>query len=244
MFITDSLTPAETLSELLGIKGYTKDDTERFTSLQHNKDLCPGFCDRASTMLDAYASHRTDVHDIQGARDEGVDVMLKYKQDGSTRRLGLQIKSYNEFKKWEQGKDDNFVQRLKAQYTSAVNNAQVDDYYLLLCTDETEHQNQIRLICSEFKLFDSLKIVEPRQTLAFYELANEEVHAYVTQLLCKDDSMLKAALRCIGDMSRDYAYMVLALICRAFEGEVELTDEDLVMMYEEYVANYGGRHAI
>jgi hypothetical protein len=30
MFITNRLTPAEMLSELLGIKGYTKADTERF----------------------------------------------------------------------------------------------------------------------------------------------------------------------------------------------------------------------
>ena len=65
MFITERLTPAETLSELLGLKGYSKADTARFRTLRHNDDLCPGFRDRVNAMLDAYKSHR-----IWGARVE------------------------------------------------------------------------------------------------------------------------------------------------------------------------------
>jgi hypothetical protein len=54
MFITNQLTPAEMLSELVSVKGYTKGETERFKRLRHNADLCPGYRERASAMLDAY----------------------------------------------------------------------------------------------------------------------------------------------------------------------------------------------
>ena len=199
MFITDRLTPAEMLSELLAINGYTKPDTKRFELLRHDRDLCPQFCERTSAMLDAYMSHRTDVQVTQGPRDEGVDVMLNYEDNGQ-HRLGLQIKSYSEIELWNKGKQKDFVNTLKAQYTSAIQTVRVDDYYLLLCTDEIAHEKQIRIICSELKQFYRLKIVLPRRALAFYEMTDIEVRAFVTRLLCGHDTVLKAALKEIKKM--------------------------------------------
>ncbi len=119
MFITNQLTPAETLSELLNLKGYSKADTERFRKLRHNDHLCPGFRERVDGVLDAYKSHRTDVHDIQGPRDEGVDVLLTYAFDGE-HRVGLQVKSFDEIEAWRTKRDKEFVQRLKAQHATGV----------------------------------------------------------------------------------------------------------------------------
>ena len=234
MFITDRLTPAEMLSELLAIRGYTKTDTERFKTLRHNRDLCPQFRERVSVMLDAYMSHRTDVHDTQGPRDDGVDVMLNYEDDGQ-HRVGLQIKSYYEIEQWAKGLDKNFILTLKAQHASAINNVKVEDYYILLCTDEISHEKQIRMICSELKQFERLKIVLPRQALAFYEMVDIEVRACVTRFLCERDSVLEAALKVIDKMPKDRAYLTLALICRAFEGDIRVSQDALLAMHEDWV---------
>jgi hypothetical protein len=234
LFITNHLTPGEMLSELLSIKGYTKHDTERFKSLRHNNDLCPMFSDHADAMLNAYIRHRTDVHDIQGPRDEGVDVMLRY-QDGGPHCLGLQIKSYNEIVKWMKGQDKNFILTLKSQYTSAMQNIKVEDYYLLLCTDEVMHEQQIRYICSELKQFERLKIVRPRQALAFYEMSDLEVQAFVTRLLCKDDQVFQGAMNTICDMPKDQAYMTLALVCQALSGKTSFDQDDLANVYSDWL---------
>lgn len=233
MFITDRLTPAETLSELLALKGYSKLDTERFRSLRHNRDLCPGFREQISALLDAYKSHRTDVHDTQGPRDEGVDVQLNYEDDGQ-HRVGLQIKSFAEIEDWAKKRDREFMQRLKAQYAVALQNAKVEDYYLLLCTDEIEHEEQIRLICSELKQFDRLKIVRPRQALAFFEASSGQIQAYVSRLLCRHDSVFEDAKKAIEGMPGDRAYVLLGLVCRAFSGRLDVSQDDLVDLYQSW----------
>lgn len=234
MFITDRLTPAEMLSQLLAIKGRTEADTERFKLLRHDRDLCPQFCERTSAMLDAYMSHRTDVQVTQGPRDEGVDVMLNYEDNGQ-HRLGLQIKSYSEIEKWKKGCNRGFVNTLKAQYTSATQAMRVDDYYLVLCTDEIVHEKQIRIICSELKQFDRLKIVIPRRALAFYEMTDTEVRAFVTHLLCRHDIVLEAALRKIREMPKDRAYVTLALICHAFQNKLYVSQDNLMAMHEDWL---------
>jgi hypothetical protein len=91
----------------------------------------------------------------------GVDVQLNYEDEGQ-HRVGLQIKSFDEVEPWARKRDREFMQRLKAQYATAMQNTKLDDYYLLLCTDEVDHKEQVRLICSEMKQFDRLKIVLPR----------------------------------------------------------------------------------
>jgi len=234
MFITDQLTPAEMLSELLSIKGYSKEDTSDFMELRHDNDLCPQFRERASSMLDAYASYRTDVHDIQGMRDEGVDVLLKY-NDGSPRRIGLQLKSYDEIEKWAKGKDKGFMKSLKSQHGNGIHNLKVGEYYLILCTDEIKHKKQIRSICSEMKQYEPLTIILPRQALAFYNMHETEIRAFVTRLLCEHDKVLESAQNTISKMPIDLAYLSLQIVCRAFEGDAKISQEELYDLLQDCV---------
>ena len=53
-------------------------------------------------------SHRTDVHDTQGPRDEGVDVLLNYADYDGQHRAGLQIKSHHEIEDWRKGPRQSF----------------------------------------------------------------------------------------------------------------------------------------
>ena len=152
MFITNHLTTAEILSELLDLRGYKKSDTEEFSSLRHDRDLCPAFRERVNAILEAYLSHSTSVHVTQGLRDDGVDVMLTYESDDDgLHKAGLQIKSYKEIDDWANKKTSSFIMNLKAQCAAAVQKVRVDDYYLLICADEVLHKKQNELICSELK---------------------------------------------------------------------------------------------
>jgi hypothetical protein len=110
-------------------------------------------------------------------------------------------------------------------------------YYLLLCTDEAHHAEQIRLICSEMKLYDGLKIVLPRQALAFYEMTDLEVTALVTRLLCSQDLVHQSALKEIKRLQNDHAFMMVAILCNAFDGQLKLTNEDLFMLYDKWLAS-------
>lgn len=233
MFITHQLTPLEVLSELVNLKFASSEDTQRFARLGHDKDLCPGFRDRVDAMLETYKSHRCDVQDIQGMRDDGVDVLLRY-CDEEDHRIGLQIKSYKEIEDWRMKRDKNFVMRLKAQLATAVTNADIDYYYVLLCADENIHKTQIRTICSELKNFENVRIVRPREALAFFELDGIWISSFVTRMLCKSDVLLKDAIDVASKMEPDLAFIKLTLMCMACEGQVQVTQDNLFEVYSEW----------
>jgi hypothetical protein len=234
MFITDQLTPIEMLSELLTLSDCSAIDTRRFRNLGHDKNLCPAFQSRIETMLRAYKAHRTDVHDIQGPRDEGVDVDLRYDLEGP-HRAGLQIKSFKEIDDWKEGRDPSFMKSLKAQVLAAVHHLGCEDYFILVCTDEIHHKKQIRMICSELKQVAPVRIVLPHHALSLYERNDEQISVLVTQLLCKHDAVLEAAINEAAVMAPDLAFVQLALLCRACEGQVTISQEELGEVYEDWL---------
>lgn len=124
--------------------------------------------------------------------------------------------------------------RLKAQLATAVANADVDYYYVLVCTDEIAHARQIRVICSELKQFDKVRIVRPRQALTLFELNDTWISAFVTQILCTSDPLLEDARNEASSIEGDHAFMLLMLMCLACEGERTVTDEQLFEIYEEW----------
>src|SRR5262249_3204217 len=145
--------------------------------------LCPGFQERIDLMLDAYLRLKVDVQDIQGIRDDGVDVLLRYRADDQEHLIGLQIKSYAEIEAARRKKVEgsgSLIQLLKAQYVQATESARVETWYLVLCTNQAKHRNTIRSICSEFKNFSKAKVILPRNALSFYQLQPSELIALVT----------------------------------------------------------------
>lgn len=240
MFITDELNPGELLAELLKGRRVSSDDTAEFAALRHDRDLCPGFKTRLSAMLDVYAAYRQDAHDIQGMRDDGVDVLLTYRDaDGMDRRAGLQIKSDDEFDKWASKKLE-LMMKLKGQYASAMQNARIDDYYVVLCVDETKHRKRIRMLASELKNFGHCTIIEPREAMGFLDMTETAVVARTTRLLCRDDKVLNAAIAEADREEPDVAYFMVALVCRAMEGRGEVADEDLAVLWSDWCELHAG----
>ena len=118
MYLTETIAPLALVSEMLCGDEVAEEATARFAGYQHNKDLCPGFRKRILRILSTYEKHRIDVHDVQGFQDEGVDVSIRFDADDGTTKLGLQIKSFDEIKKWKDKKDPGFLIRAWMSRTS------------------------------------------------------------------------------------------------------------------------------
>jgi len=224
MLITHELDPGEMLAEILKGRRGRSADTERLASLRHDRDLCPRVHNRIKAMLDVYAAYRQDAHDIQGLRDEGVDILLKYRdRDDNEHLAGVQIKSHAEFDEWKAGKNP-LPMKLKAQYAAATQALGVTDYYILLCVDEVVHQKHLRLLNSELKAYGGCTIIDPRDALGFLETPEAEITARVTRILCRDDLVLSAAIEEMDREEPDAAYMLLALTCQALGGDLVVTE--------------------
>nr|WP_234902220.1 hypothetical protein [Agrobacterium vitis] len=192
-------------------------------------------------ILQSYKAYRAGCHDIQGMRDDGVDILLKYDSEDGATKIGLQIKSYPEFQDWVAKEDKTFMKTLKSQYTEAMQNVGVEHYFLILCTDAHEHRKQIRMISAELKNFANLTIVKPVQVRGFTLLSHWELQATVTRLLCQDDPVLNAARECFSDLATLDDYMTLDLLCRAFGGANEPIDNgDLEDIAEQWTELAGG----
>lgn len=235
MFITSDLSPAALLAELLTLRTRSSEQTASFRGLQHNRDLCPGFADRIDAMLDVYKRHRTDVHDIQGVRDNGVDVLLQYNaEDGSSQKIGVQLKSFKEIEDARKGRGASLLQVLKSQYAEAISNLGIDEWILVLCTDQVQHANTVRSICSEFKQFAKAKVIEPRQALAFYELEPVELASRVSSLLCAEDLVLRKARDEVSRMSEVALFMLLHVAAAALRGERKISQAAILELHSSW----------
>jgi hypothetical protein len=235
MFITDDLSPAALLVELLSLRTRSSEQTLKFQALRHNRDLCPRFADQIDAMLDVYKRHRTDVHDIQGVRDSGVDVLLQFEtENNSSYKVGIQLKSFRELEDARKGHGASLFQVLKSQYLEATSNLGVDEWLLVLCTDEVQHSNAIRAICSEFKQVQKAKIIKPRQALAFYELEPVELASRVSSLLCTEDLILRKARDEVSHISYIALFMLLRLTSGALRGERSVSQQAIQQLYSDW----------
>lgn len=234
MFITNEMSPGKMLAQLLSGRRVRPPETAAFVELRHDRDLCPRFKDQVKVMLDVYRAYGHEVHDIQGMGDDGVDVLMEYEDEsGAKRRAGLQIKSEDEFRRWERDRNP-LLKDLKAQYAMALNNVQIDDYYVLLCVNAVRHQTRIRTICSEMKTFARCTVVEPEDLLDLYEMSPADLWARATRFLCHDDRVLTAAIEEADAEEPDVAFFLITLVCLGFGSQFELTNQTLYGIWSDW----------
>lgn len=238
MFITNELTPAEVIAELIKGDRLTIKATRRFRSLKHDRDLLPAFSQRLECILDFYQAYGNDVHETQSMRDEGVDILWRYKYKDEERRIGIQVKSNPEFEDWSK-RGFKMIEKLKSQYSTAMNNARVDDYYIIICADAAAHRARIRTICSELKNFAHCTIIEPTYALGFYEKSGLDVAIRTARLLCSGDRTLKQAMREVDSIEPDVAFALISLLCRAFQDRSVVTQETLQDIWDDWLEYVG-----
>lgn len=243
MFITHEIDAGEMLAEHLKGRRVAPTATAAFANLRHDRDLCPHFADQVNNILGVYRAYGHKVHDIQSFRDDGVDVLLVYEdKDGQERKVGLQIKSEDEFRQWE-AKKLSLIQILKGQAAQAVANVRLDAFYIVLCVDAVRHQKRIRNVCSELKNFSRCEIIEPIDALGFYQTEAIDLWARTTRMLCNRDVILGRATAEADASAPDVAFFTIALLCQAFEGSLRVDDArlfDIWTDWEEFAGTAAG----
>lgn len=228
MFITNELNPGEMLAELLKGRRVDAASTHSFKNYRHDVDLCPRFERQVSMMLDVYRAYGQEVSDIQSMRDDGIDILLRYEnRAGETRTAAIQIKSNHEFDEWKL-KKLALPQTLKAQYATAISNARVDDFYVLLCVDSIEHKSRVRMLSSEMKNFAKCHIVKPEDLLDLFNMSEIDLWGRTTRLLCHNDTVLKKATEELEAEEVDVAFFLIRLVCRIFEGRNSVLTDDVL----------------
>ncbi|MEG3088541.1 hypothetical protein [Sphingomonas sp. PB4P5] len=225
MFVTENLSPFELLSELLCANRATEASTANFAEFKHNADLCPGFTNNILRTLQGYQKHRIDVLDAQGFHDKGVDVAIRVLAVDGTTKVGLQIKSYDEFAKWKAGRDPGFISRLRNQYTQARHEAGADYLYFVFCTDADEHREQLRSIASVFMDYPDVKIIDPQAAWTFFRMNDIDIDVEITRILCAGDFLLREGKRQLATLPTGGPSAVLHLVFRALAGDTAMTHD-------------------
>ena len=166
--------------------------TKQFATMKHNADLLPKICEKLELILGYFYKYRELVCDVQGVRDHGVDIVLKYEQDEGARKVGFQVKSFDDIKAVD------WQTKLKAQMFEAetYHGSNMDDFYILFCSDIEQHRDKIRNAMAD--LTANTKFIchpiSPPKVLHFLKLGDAEIGAYIKRRLSKHDRVFADAV--------------------------------------------------
>ncbi len=182
------------IDELLRYRQSPGKHTHVFRKLKHNAHLCPAFERQANRTLDCFLKFHNIAYDVQGINDRGTDIVLRYdidpdNKESISRYIAFQVKSYDDI----ESKD--YLRVLKAQCFEAKTeySTLLDQYYILLCTDQYQHKNRIRQIKKSFSTSENTTVIDPIYTATFLRLNPIRISSIVSALLRDDDIIYERA---------------------------------------------------
>jgi hypothetical protein len=197
-------------------------ESEGFVSLKHNEDLCPGLNYKIELILSYFQRYRKISYDMQGIKDEGSDVLLRYYLNEKSHFICFQIKSLNDLK------DKYYLQKIKAQYVDSQNKFDFEDYYIILATDEKKAINKIRMIKGSFSSIDNVTIIDPSQFLFFWKLKDSQIGAIVKSFVSSGDLLLQNALNTVKGLLRPKYILVFFIldfsVRKGFSNAIDIDD--------------------
>ena len=111
---------------------------------------------------------------IQGQQDEGVDLVLEFLN--SDKKIGLQVKSYNDLKQ------ENFREKLMSQITYSKKHGIVK-LFVILCADmqNRSQSSKVRNMMSQASQMQDnyISIISPQKVYPIYECYNNKKHPFV-----------------------------------------------------------------
>lgn len=209
--------------------------TAEFKQRKHNSDLVPAFNAKLEEIISLFERYHKVSYDIQGIRDNGVDVLLKYEYRSENVNVGLQIKSFDDFE------GDAWLSKLKAQVTDAKNCYSLADYYIIFCTDGALHREKIRNATASLSQIEKTYIVTPEQAMHFINLKQHQIGAHIKRKISDEDKVVMSARNCLGGLTLGQSALVIEAAARFIEsGEIEFSNKELVdstfvsAIYESY----------
>jgi hypothetical protein len=218
--------------ELLFLRRAALAETEWFSDKKHNSFLVPQLDLRIGDILDCSEKYRRLTYDTQGIRDHGIDVLLRYdigeKEESQMRYIGFQVKSYDDLS------EKGWLTKLKAQVLDAANYVTMEDFYIVVCTDATEHISKIRDLHAELSKTEDTHIVRPEHSLNFYRLSPQRIGAYIKAKFSEEDLVYREAFELLSELTPHQSALVIELVVAHFLegrdswGAEELRQQDLI----------------
>ena len=209
--MADSL--LESIERLFRYQRAPERATRLFLGWKHNADILPRLQVQLEFLLDAYGKFEPVVYDTQGIRDDGADVVLRYRPQGNDKESELicfQAKSFDDLAKKQ------YMQELKAQRDDSFRKViGMQFYFLVLCTDAKAHKDRVRSIMAEFRSADRTRVVEPAFAYTFFNLSKMRVEALVTRAMETEDYVFQLALDSLDLPSRSARALAVFMIVRS-----------------------------
>lgn len=205
--------------------------TKQFATMKHNADLLPKICEKLELILDYFYKYRELVCDVQGVRDHGVDIVLKFEADDGSRKIGFQVKSFDDIKA------EDWQTKLKAQMFEAqgYHSSSMDDFYILFCSDIEQHRDKIRNAMADLTANTQFNChpIRPQQVLHFLKLGDAEIGAYIKRRLSKYDYVFAEAVESLDRCSLIEGALVIDGLIELIFDDSDLTAEKL---YDSHIA--------
>jgi hypothetical protein len=188
----------------------TPTKTEWFLTQKHNADLCPLAQSQADMIISLFERYRKVVHDTQGLRDRGIDVMVRYQEEGAGEPnfIGIQIKSHDDLK------EEMWLTKLKAQCFEAIARPQLKRLYVILATSirAKGEREKIRAVAGELGEHPNITIVEPEYAFGFLHLSSQAAGAFVKRFFSKEDIVFRTAVESLDGLTRAQCALVVEAI--------------------------------
>lgn len=202
--------------------------TAAFRSMKHNSDILPKLQTQLEAISAAHGRIRDVIYDVQGIRDDGVDVVVRIPPteiDSTPPLIGFQVKSYGDMMK------PDYLKDLKAQHSDATRKVQgLAYYFIMLCTDIKKHRERVRSVEAEFKSTASVEVIEPQFAYTLLQHPETRIDAIVKRMVESSDLVFKDALREVAafDSPSTRALVVYLVVQSVLQGRFEFYHDQLL----------------
>ncbi|MBZ5623045.1 MAG: hypothetical protein LAQ69_30600 [Acidobacteriia bacterium] len=202
---------SESIMRLIRYRRAPPEATTIFRAWKHDKDILPKLQFQLEMVVESYGKFEPIVHNTQCIRDDGTDVVLRYRPENdataSDALIGFQVKSFGDLT------NRKYIQELKAQhYDSFQKVIGLRQYYILLCTSMEDHRRKVQSIAAEFRSTPHTQIIEPAFAYTFLHHPRTRVEAIVKRSLEDKDIVLKLAMEIVELASPSARALVIFLV--------------------------------
>ncbi len=214
------------VDELLRYREGSILSTKTFRSFKHNKHLCPAVEKKLNTVIECLSKFHNIAYDVQGIHDRGTDVLLRDSEGEpeESNYIAFQIKSFEDLN------SEDYLTRLKAQCFESQNEYgnKLEQYYILLCTDKSAQENQIREIKKAFGTSSRVTVIDPQYAITFLRLNEIRIAAVVDSVLRKDDLVYKKVRQIIDELTPTEAALTVAILHQSIIDRKANVDLELI----------------